>query len=200
MVKDIGRSQWEELLQKVEADLAELEKKNQQLKTTRVYLRGLLNLPVEEKVEISVPAIPESTTHTGVLPKFRKGDFFGLSQAEAGYKVLESAGSSLTTNEILTVLKDSGYEGVGGQDPRKTLYTSLSRSRKLVLVAENTFDLAKRRPKPRKTKEVRKEKMEKEEKKEKVEKVKKEKTAKGMAQPKEQAQATPESGKGQVSA
>lgn len=144
------RSQWQMLLEKVEKDLAEHEKKGLALKATRNYLRTLLELPTEEKV--GVPTISKIEAHTGTLPKFRKGDFYGLAQAEAGYKVLQRAEGSLTTDEILSVLMDSGYK-IGGQDPKRTLYSSLVRSRKLVLVAENTFDLAERRPKVKKLRE-----------------------------------------------
>lgn len=110
----------------------------------RSYLRGLLGLPSDEKTEAHIAS--EIPIHTGKLPSFRKGDFFGLSHAEAGYKVLQRAGGSLTTTEILKVLVDSGYSEVGGENPERTLYSSLCRSRKLVLVAPNTFDLAERRP------------------------------------------------------
>ncbi len=144
------RSQWETLLRQVEKDLEEQEKQTLVLKTTRDYIRSKLGLPIEEKAK-EVPSIPIGV-HAGTLPIFRKGDFFGLSQAEAGYRVLEMAGGSLTTDELLKVLTESGYS-VGGEDPRRTLYSSLCRSRKLVLVAENTFDLAERRPQVRKRKE-----------------------------------------------
>lgn len=136
-------NQWEALLEKVETDIAEYEKKVQPLKITRNYLRGLLELPI---VEIEAFATSETKNHTGTLPTFRNGDFYEISYTEAGYQVLERAGGSLTVNEIFKIIKGTGRE-IAGKDPIRTLYSSLVRSRKLVLVAKNTFDLAERRPK-----------------------------------------------------
>ena len=135
-------NQWESLLEQVEADIAEHEKEIQPLKVMRNYLRGKLGLPIEE---VGILKALEAKPRTGRLPVFNNGDFYGLTQAEAGHKILEHAKQSLTLDQILKVLTDSGYE-LGGKDPRKAMYVSLSRSRKLVKVASNTFDLAKRRP------------------------------------------------------
>lgn len=185
MTDNLERTQWQTILAEVEKDLAEHERKILELKGVRNYFRKKLGLPIEEKVGASaVPAVIE--THTGTLPMFRKGDFFGLSQAEAGHKVLGRAGGSLTTDEILRVLQESGYE-VGGQDPKRTLYVSLCRSRKLVLVASNTFDLAERRPKPRRLQRESKEEEETKRVEFKRGKVKKEKT-----QSEEQSRTVPE--------
>ncbi len=140
---DTDRSQWEALLKKVESDLAEHEKKVQPLKVTRNYLRELLGLPITEALDIATAS--ENGNRVGGLPEFHKGDFFNLSLADAGYKVLQRSSKSLTVNEIVDVIKGAGRE-VGGQDPARTLYSSLVRSRKLVLVAKNTFDLSERRP------------------------------------------------------
>ena len=144
------RSQLEALLKKVEKDLEEQEKKTLRLQNTRDYIRSELGFSIAEKVK-EEPSV-SAGVHTGTLPVFRKGDFYGFSQTEAGYKVLERSGGSLTVDEILKTLLESGYS-VGGEEPRRTLYVSLCRSRKLVLVAENTFDLAERRPQARKRRE-----------------------------------------------
>ena len=147
MAKDEDRHQWETLLAKVEQDLTEYEKKMQPLRSMVTYLRSLLELPIEDKTEGHIT--PDTVVATGTLPKFREGDFFGLGQAEAGHKVLKRAGHSLNVEEILKVLTKNGYD-IGGQDQKRTLYGSLCRSRKLVLVASNTFDLAERRPQTKK--------------------------------------------------
>lgn len=138
----IDRKQWEVLLAKVENDLAKHEKEIQPLKATRNYLRGVLGLPI---VEIKASATTETKKHTGTHPAFRKGDFYNISYTEAGYQVLERAGGSLTINEIFEIITGTGRE-IAGKDPIRTLYSSLVRSRKLVLVAKNTFDLTERRP------------------------------------------------------
>lgn len=144
------RSNLEAVLKQVENELDEYEKKILGMRATRDYCRSKLGLPIEEKAK-EASSVPIGV-YTGTLPTFRNGDFYGLSQAEAVCKVLERTNGSLTIDELLKVLTDSGYF-VGGGDQRRTLYSSICRSRKLVLVAKNSFDLAERRPQARKRKE-----------------------------------------------
>lgn len=169
---------WQALLEKVEKDLVEHEAKGLELRNVRNYLRKQLGLPAEEIAEVPTVSETRMGIHTGILPKFPRGHFYGFSLAKAGQEVLQQAGGALHTDEILQVLKESGYS-IGGDDPRRTLYRSLCRSRRLVLVARNTFDLAERRPKARKTKESKKEGAENE-----------------KAQIEQQTEATPETGEG----
>ena len=156
---NVENIQWQTLLEEVEKDLASLEAKVLELKGVRNYFRKRLGLPVEVTGE--VPAVSETGVHPGILPKFQRGHFYGFKEAKAGFEVLQRAGRSLTTDEIFQVLVDSGYCS-GDEDARRKLHLALSRSRRLVRVAPNTFDLAHRRPKARKPKEQKGDEEEKE--------------------------------------
>ena len=137
-------------LKSIEAKLKENAAEKDKLLVVQNYYLTELGLPVvDTKMNPSnntqlQPPIPEQTT-------FSKGDFYGFSQAQAGGEVLKRSGGALTTDRILKTLQDTGYE-VGGSNPKNTLYVSLARSRKLVLVASSTFDLAERRPNVKKGK------------------------------------------------
>lgn len=151
-MEDVEREQLQAWLAKVRKDLAEL-------KTVENYL--LKQLGETAEVTGEVPAVSGTGVHAGILPKFPRGHFYGFKGAKAGHEVLQRAGRPLTTDEIFQVLIESGYCS-GDSDARRKLQTSLSRSRRLVRVAPNTFDLAHRRQKTRKTKEMKKEEIEKE--------------------------------------
>lgn len=168
------------LLAEVEKDLTEEEAKVLELRNVRNYLLKKLGRPIEEPIKVANIPIPETEVaiHTEILPKFPRGHFYGFEKAKAGHEVLQCAGRPLTTDEIFQVLIESGYSN-GSDDDRSLLSIALSRSRRLVRVAPNTFDLAHRRQKTRKTKEPKQEEAEK-----------------GKVQIEEQTQTAPETGEG----
>jgi len=128
----------------VEDELKEHETERDRLLVMRDHYRKRLGLPVAEtKAHANVKSQAQSSIH---VMTFNKGDFFGLTQAQAAQEVLKRSDGALTAEAILKILQDTGYEGIGGGNPKRTLYVSLARSRKLILVASNTFDLVERRP------------------------------------------------------
>ncbi len=150
MAEDIqSENKWQDLLSEVEEDITKHEKEIQSLKEMGNLLRKKLGMSIEEN--IATFSTVDNGAAENTQTTFNKGDLYGLSHAEAGHRALERAGRQLTVDDILKMIVDAGFK-IGGKDAKRTLYGSLVRSRKLVLVAKNTFDLAERRPQKKRKK------------------------------------------------
>jgi len=136
-------------LKRVEEKLKKNAEEKVQLLTVKNYLHLELGMPAVD-TQTKSNFIPQSQSPAPEQTDFKKGDFYGLSHAQAANKVLRGSSGALTLDQILKILLDSGYDKVGGENPKRTFYVSLARSNKLVLVASNTFDLAERRPNAKK--------------------------------------------------
>lgn len=76
---------------------------------------------------------PESTP-------IRKGEFFGMTRAEAAIALLGKLKRTMSTNEIFDVLSESGLD-MSGKNVLSSLYTTLLRHPDLRRVAKNTWGL-----------------------------------------------------------
>lgn len=122
------------LIEKLEREKAEIE-------TTLKILRREVGLSPK-----SSPSTKEKHALTEIIP----GEFHGLSQTEASYKLLKKIGSPLETKEILEMLKGSGFE-FKGKNPVTILYRALHRMKgKFEKVKRNTWGLSEWYPSSKK--------------------------------------------------
>jgi hypothetical protein len=69
-----------------------------------------------------------------------KGEFFGMSRAEAAIALLRKLKRTLSTNDIFKMLEESGLD-MAGKNVLGSLYTSLTRHSETRRVAPNTWGL-----------------------------------------------------------
>jgi hypothetical protein len=75
-------------------------------------------------VAASGPASPVTGRHS-----LRPDEFFGMTQTDAARSYLKTVKRAITFDELISALRSGGCP-VGGADPKRTLYVSLSRNPK----------------------------------------------------------------------
>lgn len=70
----------------------------------------------------------------------QKGEFFGMSRAEAAIALLRKVRRTMSTNEIFESLAETGFD-LSGKNVMSALYTTLLRHSDLRRVAKNTWGL-----------------------------------------------------------
>jgi HB1, ASXL, restriction endonuclease HTH domain len=85
-------------------------------------------------------AAASSVTAESTSAPVQKGEFFGMSRAEAAIALLRKVKRTMSTNEIFDSLAESGLD-LSGKNVLGALYTTLLRHSDLRRVAKNTWGL-----------------------------------------------------------
>jgi hypothetical protein len=117
-----------ELLEKLRASNADLKVQlAKNLETIAVLERRLNLVPMEESAQASVtmPEVQQRESSGVDKPAarftFRRNAFFGLKQKQAVIALLSAVGEALTINEMLEILKATGYP-FNAQSPYRVLH------------------------------------------------------------------------------
>ena len=91
--------------------------------------RDLGDSPTEETSLPSDDPNPTNLPRFRVVSSIRPDEFFGMSQNDAAKAYLRKMGRAISMDELVTALQRGGAK-LGGADPKKTLYVSMSRNPK----------------------------------------------------------------------